>query len=90
MALSKAWSCQNGALVIFGICKEDLSGVALDNSTRVLSVVELFSGVGAAVRAARLRGHNAQGFDIYRVPGDTDQGLLFYSPPATNIAMGCI
>ena len=84
MALSKAWSCQNGTLVVFGICKADLSGEALDNSTSVLSVVELFSGVGSAVRAARLKGHNAQGFDIYRVPDDTDQGL-FYSPPATNM-----
>lgn len=40
---------------------------------RDLDVVEVFSGVGAVVRAALARNYDAVPFDINRIPGETDE-----------------
>jgi hypothetical protein len=53
---------------------QTLEAAAADQSTpRTLDCVEFFCGVGAIVQAARMAGRAAEGFDIKRVPGVTDQ-----------------
>ena len=54
---------------VFG---RSVQSAATARSVRDLDVVELWSGVGAVVRAARVVGCSAEPFDLHRAPGRTD------------------